>query len=134
MREEPTTNEPPESRWPVRSVSLIWPPASGCDSDAKLLVRVFVRRRGVLVRMSAVFVGRNGVFSGLFVTAMVVMVRSHSVVVGGSLVMRSRVVVVLAGRVLGFRHDLLFLVLVPGARGPLYITRKPKCGRPHVAA
>ena len=70
-----------------------------------LLVRVFVRRRGVLVRMGAVFKGCNGVFLGLFMTSMVVMVRGHTVVVGGGLVMRCRGEVVFAGRVLRFRHD-----------------------------
>ena len=44
-------------------------------------------------------------FLGLYVTPLVVVVGGHSVVVGGRLVMRCRVVMVFAGRVLGLRHD-----------------------------
>jgi len=45
--------------------------------EANLLVRVFMRRRGVLMRMSAVFMSCSGVFLSLFVTSMIVMVRRH---------------------------------------------------------
>jgi len=36
-----------------------------------------MRRRGVLVRMSAVFMSCSGVFLSLFVTSMIVIVRRH---------------------------------------------------------
>jgi hypothetical protein len=62
---------------------------------------MFVGRRAVLVSVNAMFVGRSGALFGVGVTA-VVMVMSHLTCC--KFVMRRGRVMMLAGRMLGFRH------------------------------
>ena len=67
-----------------------------------LLVRVLVGCTAVSVRVLAVVVSGGGVFSALLVIAVVMMVGCLSVVMRGRLMMRCRIVMVLAGHVLLF--------------------------------
>jgi len=71
-------------------------------------MRVFVSRTAVSVRVLAVVVSGGRVFSPLLVIAVVMMVGRLPVVMRGCLMMRCRIVMVLAGHVLLFAcHGLL---------------------------
>jgi hypothetical protein len=66
---------------------------------------MLMRCRGVLVRVAAMFVRGCSMFFCFGVPPMVVMVRGLAVMVRGVFVMRRRFVVMFAGGMLCFGHD-----------------------------
>jgi hypothetical protein len=74
---------------------------------------MLVRRRGVLVRAAAVLMRRRRVLFRFSMPPMFVIVCGFAVMVRSTFVMRSRFVMMFAGRMLRFGHDLSSLCYPP---------------------
>jgi hypothetical protein len=72
---------------------------------------MFVGGGRMLMTLLAVFMSGDGVFFGLFVLTKIVMMRCLSMMVGGSVVMRGGLMMMLARRMLSHRVSFLFRFL-----------------------
>jgi hypothetical protein len=66
---------------------------------------MFMRRGGVLVRVTAMLIRRRRVLFRFSMSPMVVMVRGFAVMMRGAFVMRCRFVMMFAGGMFCFGHD-----------------------------
>jgi len=80
---------------------------------------MLVRRGGVLVRVAAMFMRRRRVFFGLSMPPMFVIVCGFAVMMRSAFVMRRRLMMMFAGGMFCFCHDVSSLVFYLPSQGAL---------------
>ncbi len=85
---------------------------------------MLVRRRGVLVRVTAMLMRRGCVFFRFSVPPMLMMVRGLAMMMRSAFVLRRRLVMMFAGRMLCFGHDVSSPCLLPSQGGTMQVGRR----------